>query len=155
MSLEDEIYRRAHAYPGGIAALAPRMGLKETSLRHKVSPTYPTAHLSPRELVMLIEFCGFGPLHSICAELGHAAIPLPRGSGRVAEGIARSMREVGEALTVAAAAVEDGKVESKEIHRFRKEVIEAIGSLGEVAADMEAIHARAKIPPQRRTLKAA
>lgn len=58
MSIEDAIYHTVHSYPGGVAALAGRMGMSANTLTHKANPNTTTHNLHPRELVTLQHMSG-------------------------------------------------------------------------------------------------
>jgi hypothetical protein len=42
MCIKDVIYRVVHAYPGGVPALAARMGMSKHVLQNKVNPNNDT-----------------------------------------------------------------------------------------------------------------
>ena len=68
----DAAYHTVHGYPGGVAALALRMGMSPNTLTHKVNTTNNTHHLHPRELVMLQHMSGNAAvLHSMAHSLGY------------------------------------------------------------------------------------
>lgn len=150
MSLATSIYQAAHAYPAGLKALASAMGIQYDSLKQKVSPTNPNKHLSPEELQMLIELCGTAPLHEFNAGLKHAAIPLPRMDICAGTEVARAMREAGEFLTTAAMAIEDDKVDSKEMRQANADALDAFVAIGRALAGLRAMHDRAKVRPDLR-----
>ena len=52
LDINDAVYHTAHDYPGGVPALAQRMGMSQHSLAHKVGLNN-AAHLSPTEMVKL------------------------------------------------------------------------------------------------------
>lgn len=55
MSVADAIYHTAHKYPGGVHALAGRIGLSGNTLQHKVNPNTSTHILSVEEAVAMQE----------------------------------------------------------------------------------------------------
>lgn len=72
MSIEDAIYHTVHSYPGGVAALAARMGVSPNTLTHKANPNNATHHLHPRELVTLQHMSGNAAvLHAMAGALGY------------------------------------------------------------------------------------
>ena len=76
MSLEDAAYHTAHGYPGGVAALAVRMGLPANTLTHKVNPRNETHFLRPPELISLQALSGNAAvLHSMARTLGYVCTP--------------------------------------------------------------------------------
>lgn len=58
MSVPDAVYHTVHGYPGGVAALAARMGVPVTTLTHKANPSNTTHHMRPDELVTVQHFSG-------------------------------------------------------------------------------------------------
>ena len=58
MSVPDAIYHTVHGYPGGVAALAARMGLPAGTLNHKANPNNATHHMRPDELVAMQHMSG-------------------------------------------------------------------------------------------------
>lgn len=76
MSIDDAIYHTVHSYPGGVAALAARMGVSPNTLTHKVNPNNSTHHLHPRELVAMQYLSGdVTVLHAMAAALGYSCTP--------------------------------------------------------------------------------
>lgn len=72
MSVPDAIYHTVHGYPGGVAALAARMGLPVGTLTHKANPNNATHHMRPDELVAMQHFSGDAAvLMAMAAALGH------------------------------------------------------------------------------------
>ena len=76
MSVPDAIYHTVHGYPGGVAALAARMGLPAGTLNHKANPNNATHHLHPAELVAMQQLSGnVAVLHAMAAALGYTCTP--------------------------------------------------------------------------------
>ena len=76
MSIEDAIYHTVHNYPGGVTALAARMGVSPNTLTHKANPNNATHHLHPAELVAMQQLSGNAAvLHAMAAALGYTCIP--------------------------------------------------------------------------------
>jgi hypothetical protein len=72
MSVDDAAYHTAHSFPGGVSALAARMGVSAGTLTHKVNPNNTTHHLSPRELLALQHMSGNAAvLHAMAHSLGY------------------------------------------------------------------------------------
>ena len=96
----DAAYHTAHAYPGGVPALAQRMGMSQNTLAHKVSLANETHHLSLREAVAMQEvsqdkriaqaMCCASPLPTASRTAG---FPLCGPSGRLSVSLGgRSLR---------------------------------------------------------------
>ena len=72
MTIADAIYHTVHAYPGGVAALAARMGVSANTLQHKANPNNTTHYMHPQELVALQHFSGnVAVLMAMAAALGY------------------------------------------------------------------------------------
>jgi hypothetical protein len=57
MNTIDVIHDVAHSYPGGVEALAARMGKSGDTLRKKVLPTNDTHQLTVKELRKIVDYC--------------------------------------------------------------------------------------------------
>ena len=76
MSVLDAIYHTVHGYPGGVAALAVRMGMSANTLTHKANPNNPTHYMRPDELVAMQDLSGnLAFLHAMAAALGQVCTP--------------------------------------------------------------------------------
>lgn len=70
--MADAIYHTVHNFPGGVTALAARMGVKPSTLTHKANPNNDTHHLHPQELVALQHMSGDASvLFAMAAALGY------------------------------------------------------------------------------------
>lgn len=70
--VSDAAYSTAHGYPGGVAALASRMGVNANTLTAKVNQQNTTHHLSLREAVAMQHFSGnHAVLHAMAEALGY------------------------------------------------------------------------------------
>lgn len=79
MNILDAAYNTVHDYPGGAAALAPRMGMKSAAvLNSKVNPNTETHHLTLVEASKMMAMTGdFRVLQEMNAEHRKVAIDLP------------------------------------------------------------------------------
>lgn len=72
LTVDDAIYHSVHNYPGGVAALAVRMGLPVGTLTHKANPNNTTHYLRPSELVAMMLFTGnASALRALAATIGY------------------------------------------------------------------------------------
>jgi hypothetical protein len=70
MNTKDAAYLTAHHYPGGIPALAVRMGMAARELSRKLNPN--TGSLSLDEATALMAFSGdHRILHAMADEIGY------------------------------------------------------------------------------------
>ena len=82
----DALYNVVRSYPGGLEAVAQRMGMNATTLRKKVMPSIESHHANFKEVSVVIELAegarvpnAFVPLHAFCWRHGHVAFKLPVG----------------------------------------------------------------------------
>lgn len=76
MSVADAIYHTVHRYPGGVAALAARMGVSANTLTHKANPNNATHHMRPDELVTIQALSGdYSVLTAMANALGRVCMP--------------------------------------------------------------------------------
>jgi len=145
LDVDDAAYHLAHDFPGGVPALAQRMGMSQNTLAHKVSLTTGTHHLSPRELVKLQAIAGDArPLQAMAAQLGYLALPvLPEGDGGSSlEDVTRMVREFSELLGAASETMADGAVSLNELRRVEREAGEVMLAINSMLS-----HLRSMLPP--------
>lgn len=126
MNITDALYRAAHHYPGGLEALALRMGISASSLAHKVSPNYPGAHCSPQEMADIMEFTAdHGALHAMAGRMRYMLLPMvPEGEvdGEFAQRLAGTVKEFGEFIAEISSDLADGRVTDNELKRIEREL---------------------------------
>ncbi len=134
----DAAYLTVQNYPGGAASLAPRMGMNQNTLSHKVNLNVDTHHLNLRESVVLQAVSGdFSILHSMAAELGHVALPVPPIKyGDMRLHLAKVGAEVGDVFREVEKALKDDKVTKNERLRIHRQVAEAIAALTAVVCEL-------------------
>lgn len=72
LTVADAIYHTVHGYPGGVAALAARMGMPAGTLAHKANPNNSTHAMRPEELQAIMLFTGnVSVLHALAAAQGY------------------------------------------------------------------------------------
>lgn len=136
--LEDAAYRIAHSYPGGVAALATRMGMSSSTLFKKVSPNEAHHKLSLKEAQHMTLCSGdFGLLHTFAAGCNHVALPMPSiEPGTVHEHLAQLGAEIGDVFREVARVMKDGRVTPNERRRVAGEIAEAMAALAAVYQDL-------------------
>lgn len=109
MSVPDAIYHTVHSYPGGVAALAARMGVPVGTLTHKANPNNVNHFMRPDELVAMQHFSGnVAVLHAMAAALGYTvtrATPDQSGGSMVAA-LVRFQVEVADLVRAAGDTIE-------------------------------------------------
>lgn len=158
MHITDALYRAAHNYPhGGIEALATRMGISPSSLAHKVSPTYPTAHCSPGEMAQIMELTGdHSALQALADRLGYLLVPLPQGEAGAgfAQELATTVHEFGQFIAEASQDLADGRVTDTELRRIEREGAQALAAIQQLMALAGRINLEAK-PAALRAVQSA
>ena len=135
----DAAYNTAHGYPGGIGALALRMGVNANTLTNKVNPQNTTHHLSLREAVAMQDMSGnYAILHAMAESLGHTctrATP-DQSFGDPIETFMRMQVALADFSRAIADAVRDGDgaVTSNQVRRADHHAQEAIAAIGHTLA---------------------
>lgn len=76
MNTRDAAYLTGHHYPGGVAALAARMGTDTRELSRKLNPS--AGNLGLDEAIVLMVMSGdHRILHAMAEELGYTLAPQP------------------------------------------------------------------------------
>lgn len=139
----DAAYAVAHGYPGGIRALALRMGVNANTLTAKVNQQNTTHHLSLHEAVAMQALSGNAAvLHAMADALGYTCTRMtPDQSG--GEPL-RAMSQAQNAFAEFVRAVVDGLdggpagVSPNQLRRAQHEAQEAIGAIGHALAMLRA-----------------
>lgn len=144
MGVDDAIYHTGHSYPGGVHALAARMGVSVNTLTHKLNPNNATHHLHPRELVALLELSGNpAVLQAMAARLGYtvaAAVPDQSGGDPVEAFMALQcafadlVRAVADPLALHGADGSAGAVTPNELRRASAMAADLHAAVGHVLA---------------------
>lgn len=132
----DAAYHSAHEYPGGVPAVAQRMGMSPNTLQHKVSLTNDTHHLSLREAVALQEVTADARiLHAMAGSLGYACVSLhaDEQSTTLAQ-VMQMAKEFGDVLESVNTAVADGTVTPNEMRDCENQAAELIAAVNGVLA---------------------
>ena len=136
MDVLDAAYLIAQEFPGGVAALAQRMGVSANTLQHKLNPNNQTHHLTLKEALALQVVSGLPyVLYAMATALDH--VPL-RSRPDMADGDPREafyffQQQMGELTAAAADALRGGDTVSANAHRrvehYANEAIAGISAL--------------------------
>jgi hypothetical protein len=134
LDAHDAAYHLAHSFPGGVPALAVRMGMSANTLQHKLSLTNSTHHLTLREAIALQHISGDKRIvQAMCGALGGVFVDMEADSSHTTmEQVMRMAKEFGEVLGAVNDAVVDGRVTPNEMHRCERQAAELIGALNGV-----------------------
>jgi hypothetical protein len=141
----DAAYHTAHDYPGGVPAVAQRMGVSANTLQHKVSLTNDTHHLTLREAVAMQEVTGDARiLHAMAGALGYACVSLQTdGASGTLEQVMYMAKEFGEVLGSVNNAVADGRVTPNEMRDCERQAAELMAAISGVLATVRSMMPKA------------
>lgn len=150
-SVLDAAYMTAHEYPGGIRALAVRIGAKNaTVLAHKLNPNDQANHLTVSDLMAIMTMTGdHRALHAACMTIGYMALPLPAQTGdeTTTEALTDTCKEFADYLQSVTGALGDNKVTAIEMRKVRKELGEMVAAAGKLEAILAAKEATSAVAP--------
>lgn len=149
LDIDDAIYHAVHGVPGGVAALAARMGMSVDTLTHKANPNTATHFLRPRELQAVMHFGGdAGPLHAMAAHLGYTctrATPDQSGGDPVEAFMRLQMAHADLVRAVADPLAHGGAVSKNEMRRAEAMAAELQAAIGHTLA---ALRGRMRVAPE-------
>lgn len=148
----DALYLVARAYPGGIEALAQRMGKTANVLYNKLRPGVHTHYPSFEEVSEIIELCATAgvqnatlPLYALCARHGLVAFAFPDPATLTEEDLTRSVcdavKEMGDVTGAIGGALADGQFSFAEIEKIEQEIQQVMGAVGALRERVR-LHAR-------------
>jgi len=129
-NVQDAAFHTAHDFPGGVAALAQRMGdVSPNVLNKKVDPNAESHHLRLDESVKMQSITGDTRiLKAMAFALNHVVIPLPdmpeSGDASLLDSFMDIINEMGEFTQAFQQAWADGEVTSKELARIEGEAVD-------------------------------
>lgn len=149
MDITRALQRAVRAFPHGTKALAAALGMSETTLNHKVSPTYPTQFCSPEEMLLLMQETGDkGALLALADGLDCMVLPLPSmradGVHECTLKLLDAVREFSEFTGVTAESAEREGISDNELERIEAEGAEAIAAIQRLMAWAAANNAKRK-----------
>lgn len=152
MNITDALFCSVQTYPGGSAALAPRLDMSEHSLRHKVSPTYAGAHVSPEEMVAIqVLTRDLRPLHAHATQLNCMVLPLamPIDDAECAYKAAATIKEFGEFVTQVSLGMSDNTITANELRRIERSYAEMLAAGSSLVALLSRMHQAGKPKAER------
>ncbi len=145
LDVMDAAYHTAHSYPGGVPALAQRMGMSPNTLAHKVSLNNDTHHLTLREAVAMQEVSQDKRIvQAICGALGGVFVDLQADRKHTTmEQVMHMVKDFGEVLAGVNDAVADGEVTSNEMHACERQAAELIAAINATLATVRGMMPKA------------
>lgn len=129
--LDIAVHQTAHDAPGGLPALAVRMGKRESTLRGKVCPTTDEHKLTLREALAMMELTGDDRILHVMAEsrgytLQRKALP---DAQSLVSAVLDADAEHGDIAQQIRAAISDGKLTEAEKADITREIDQAEAAL--------------------------
>lgn len=154
MDITRALQRMVRRYPNGTAAVAAAMGLSETTLNHKVSPTYQTQFCSPEEMLLLSDITGDDDALNVFASARRKLLLDMPDIGAAGEQICtqrllKAVSEFAEFASETAKSAQAGGVTDNARARVEKEAAEAMAAIQHVVAWVAAANLKDK-PAQLR-----
>lgn len=145
LDVRDAAYHTAHSFPGGVPALAQRMGMSQNTLAHKVSLHNETHHLTLREAVTMQEVSQDKRIaQAMCAALGGVFVDLScDGKSTTMEQVMHMAKEFGDVLGSINGAVADGEVTPNEMQECERQAAELMAALNAVLAQVRSMMPKA------------
>ena len=146
LDVMDAAYHLAHGYPGGVPALAQRMGKSANVLNSKVSLNADkTHHLTLREAVAMQEISGDARiLQAMAGALGYVCVSMHTGDQNTTmERVMHLAKEFGQVLVSVNDAVLDGRVTLTEMHDCERHAAELTAALSGVLAAVRSLMPKA------------
>lgn len=146
MNIADALYNAVHDYPGGVASMAPRMKLSDSSLTKKVNPNYPQAHCSPEEQARICELSGDrGPLIAFAERLNCLVLHMPElgesdVDAKLAQQMALTVKEFGDFMVESGQNLADNRCTATELRRIQREGLQAIAAIQRLCALAASMH---------------
>lgn len=127
MNVHDAAYHTAHDYPGGIPALAPRLGISKNVLKNKVDPKQEWHKLTLDEAVRLQAFTGdVRVLQAMAEQLGFVCIPVPQFEGisdiELLDAYTAMVADEGQFAVDFRSALKDGEISRREFETMRDDI---------------------------------
>ncbi len=138
----DALYLIARAYPGGIEALAQRMGKTASVLYNKLRPGVVTHYPSFEEVSEIVELCAAAgvpnatlPIEALCQRHNLVAFTFPTlnhlTDDDLTQSVCKAMQELGDVTgAIAGALADDGRISMRELDAIEREIQQALGAIG-------------------------
>ncbi len=144
MNINDAAYNTAHDYPGGVPALAVRMGVSANVLQNKVNPSQEHHKLTLNEAVKMQAISGdLRILHAMAGALGCVCIKTPAfdqvGDMALLDSFMSVVSELGDLSTEFKNSWDDGTVTPAEFERIKSEAYDVQARLAELLMRIESI----------------
>lgn len=142
MNQHDALYRVARAYPGGVEALAQRMGKSANVLYNKLRPGIDSHNVTFEEASEIVELCvqagvkdAVQPLHAQNWRHGMVAFSIPcsqhLSDDDLVKTVYRVMKETGDVAESVSTALADGVITQQELQDIENRFQHMLSAIGE------------------------
>lgn len=146
MNVLDAAYRTGHNYPGGIEALAARMGVGAVVLRNKLNPNNPSHRLALDEADMMIGLTGdCSIVQALAANHGGVFVPISGAAPQAGSVLAAVLVEHssdGDLSRVVNDSLADGKITPNEMREIEACAIEAQAAVVRLTRTLQQVRAK-------------
>lgn len=136
----DVLYETARRYPGGVEAIAFRLGKSSSVLYKKLQRRDERHHLYFEEAIEIMDTCASArmpeacnALHAFAWRLDHVAVPITKlddhTSSQLAEMVIAVFKEGGDVAAAIQKALDDGEITAPEAASIDVEIEQAIAAL--------------------------
>lgn len=129
MNYKDAFHKTVHSTPGGVEALAVRMGYTTGLLRNKANPNSTTNVLTMDDASRVMEITGdYSVLHALAEQHGFTLTKVdeaPSTDMAVLENVTHIWQRLGDVASEVHDTLKDGKVEPHEVAAVRAAVFKA------------------------------
>lgn len=152
---QDALYLQARNYPGGVNALAVRMGRSPNVLYKQLRPAVDTHHISFEDVSLITEFCAdarqpdaYLALQAFCWRHGHLAVRLPDADvGADASELFQTVLSILQAEGALASQIQssianDGKIDRNEVVDIEEALERCVTHLMQLREMVRAKHGR-------------
>ena len=144
MNPRDAFHRTVHSFPGGVEALAPRVGMQAGVLRNKANPTSPYNKPMLDDVDLVMGITGdHSVLHALAANHGYVCVRMENDVApsdmAVLEIMAKCWSANGDFGTSVNNALADGRITIKEIEQIREAVRRMDQAAHQLVARMEGL----------------
>ncbi|UJP04419.1 MAG: phage regulatory CII family protein [Nitrosomonas sp.] len=158
MDLFDTIHEVAHSYPGGVEALAGRMGKNPGTLRKKLLPNEVTHELTVRELRTIVDYVDTDKIaRAFAADRGLMCISMPDYEGlsdkEILDLFLDLQAQQGAWANEIREAMQNGEIDWNELMSIRKEYNKFIAAAAEVMNRLESFMGVTEEMNSKRTQK--
>ncbi len=144
MSPHDAFHQTVHAAPGGLEALAIRLGMSAQILRNKANPNNTSNHVSLRDLENVMELTDdYRTLHALAKSCGFVCIKVEGDTGpsdlALLEVVTSAMSANGGFGAAINKALDDGRIQQHEVEMVKDAAFEATRTLHAVVARLQGL----------------